>query len=621
MINIKENIKIVLISLFITYTLYEKFMLPEFQVPMVVSLLFIASFFIIDTLKKKIGKFKIHSIISYVIFSIFMVIGDSFKTYGSFQGIIGNPFKDTDILVKLFENFAPLFSFLNGTFGNVIMLIGSICKGIGYYFIISYFIEWVKYLFINMDKCKFYLKNYDKFTKKLFSGNVFLKVFVFLLVLWLPYFVIKIPGSVSTDALVQINQFLGNTELTTHHPLFSTFLIGGCVKIGMLFGSPNIGILLYVILQYIAMAATFAYCISSINNYKPGAVYNWVLLTFYAISPVFPNYATFVVKDTFYCCIFTIFVLSLLKIILNLKQESIEKKNIVMCSVTSFFVIISRNNGIFSVIPTLFVLIIVILIKSKEKIKMASILALPIILYCGYNFLQYDILKIEHGSVRETLSIPFQQTARYVKEHPEDVTNEEKEIINGVLDYENLAELYIPTVSDPVKGTYKEDEKALKEYFKVWFEQLKKHPVTYVEATVNSSYLAFYPDTPNIRAYGVMSDMEDSQPGGIFTILRVILLAFVMGLSLVPIVSIFINPVYYIWLLIYNVLRSIFKKQFMDLIIFIPMIVQLLVIIAGPAVLNHPRYLYPIYWSILLTIPFVMEQIKKDNTYLLVQKK
>ncbi|MFQ9748440.1 MAG: hypothetical protein ACLRYY_05500 [Anaerobutyricum soehngenii] len=33
---------------------------------------------------------------------------------------------------------------------------------------------------------------------------------------------------------------------------------------------------------------------------------------------------------------------------------------------------------------------------------------------------------IEPGGIQEALSLPFQQTARYVKEHEEEVTQEEK---------------------------------------------------------------------------------------------------------------------------------------------------------------------------------------------------
>ena len=606
-----------LTSLFITFVLYEKFILPELQIPMIVTLLFIASFLVVKELKKRISKFELHSKISYIIFALFMVIGDSFKMYGSLYGVFGNPFKDTDILVKLFEDFAPLFSILNGPFGNIVMLIGSICKCIGYYFIIGYFIEFIKLSFSSLEKIKA-TNNYQKFTNKIFDNNVFLKVFIILIVAWLPYLIIKFPGSVSSDAIMQINQFLGNEPLTTHHPLFSTFLIGICIKFGLLFESQNLGILLYIIFQYVVMAAVFSLGIYLINNYQKCTIYNWLLLIFYALSPAFPSYATFVVKDTFYCTMFVLFILLLIKTIFDLTHNTLNTKNLVSFILTSFIVMISRNNGVYSVIPTLFALIIVSLFKSKEKIKISVLLTIPILLYSGYNYFQYDILEIQKGSIKEALSIPFQQTARYIKTHPDDITDYEKEVIDKVLDYENIAELYIPTVSDPVKRTYKGNDNALNEYFKVWFEQLKKHPQTYIEATLNSSYVAFYPDTPNIRAYGVISDWENSQPDGIFSLLRVILLAFVMGLSLLPVISILINPVFYIWLLIYLVIRCICKKEFIKLIIYIPMIIQVLVIIAGPAVLNHPRYIYPIYWSILLTIPFVLKNI--SNTKVLTLK-
>ena len=38
------------------------------------------------------------------------------------------------------------------------------------------------------------------------------------------------------------------------------------------------------------------------------------------------------------------------------------------------------------------------------------------------------------------LSIPFQQTARYVTKYSDEVTEEEKDAINNVLQYDNLKE-------------------------------------------------------------------------------------------------------------------------------------------------------------------------------------
>ena len=49
------------------------------------------------------------------------------------------------------------------------------------------------------------------------------------------------------------------------------------------------------------------------------------------------------------------------------------------------------------------------------------------------------------------LSIPFQQTARYVKYYGNDVSTEEEKVIRKVLDYDTIERIMIQIFSDPVK--------------------------------------------------------------------------------------------------------------------------------------------------------------------------
>lgn len=94
------------------------------------------------------------------------------------------------------------------------------------------------------------------------------------------------------------------------------------------------------------------------------------------------------------------------------------------------------------------------------------------------------------------LSVPFQQTARYLREYPDDVTASEKKAINRILDYDVLAEKYNPELSDPVKITFRfrdndDDPKLdgyMKDYFKAWFAMLRRHPGVYIQATLNNIY-------------------------------------------------------------------------------------------------------------------------------------
>ena len=67
----------------------------------------------------------------------------------------------------------------------------------------------------------------------------------------------------------------------------------------------------------------------------------------------------------------------------------------------------------------------------------------------------------EASSMGEMLSVPLQQTARFVKYHEEDVSASDKEIIDSIVDYSILADNYDPRIADPIKGNYRDKEQPL----------------------------------------------------------------------------------------------------------------------------------------------------------------
>ena len=97
--------------------------------------------------------------------------------------------------------------------------------------------------------------------------------------------------------------------------------------------------------------------------------------------------------------------------------------------------------------------------------------------------------RIPAGSVGEALSVPMQQTARYVRDFGYDVTDDEKAVINEVLDYDSLAQSYMPELSDGVKQYYKNPSKGgLARYMLTWAKMFFKHPVCYFEALHANSH-------------------------------------------------------------------------------------------------------------------------------------
>lgn len=114
--------------------------------------------------------------------------------------------------------------------------------------------------------------------------------------------------------------------------------------------------------------------------------------------------------------------------------------------------------------------------------------------------------------------MPFQQTARIVGEHGDDVSEAERAAIDAVLPYDQLAELYDPDLSDPVKESYKlhnskvessfeyanEHPEALGDYLRVWLGLALRHPACALTATAANTYAYFYP--------GEVVDVDGTRP-------------------------------------------------------------------------------------------------------------
>ena len=123
-----------------------------------------------------------------------------------------------------------------------------------------------------------------------------------------------------------------------------------------------------------------------------------------------------------------------------------------------------------------------------EKAVLAVLLAVCIGSF-GFDTFTEKVLDIPAGSVGEALSVPMQQTARYIRDYGNEVTDDERTAIEKVLDYDAIAQSYMPELSDGVKQYYKNPGKGdLARYMLVWAKMLLKHPVCYFEATHANSH-------------------------------------------------------------------------------------------------------------------------------------
>ena len=108
---------------------------------------------------------------------------------------------------------------------------------------------------------------------------------------------------------------------------------------------------------------------------------------------------------------------------------------------------------------------------------------------------------IEKGNIKEMFSAPMQMSARYIRDHGDEVTEEEREALELFFnDYDNVAANYDPTCADPVKNMVFVEKKNLPTYFSTWFKMGLKHPGTYFDAFICLNYGYLAPSEQNAEA-------------------------------------------------------------------------------------------------------------------------
>lgn len=88
----------------------------------------------------------------------------------------------------------------------------------------------------------------------------------------------------------------------------------------------------------------------------------------------------------------------------------------------------ARNNGFYIVFPAT---VMFLLISGKKYIFSLIVMLLALFSFnWGYYNVLLPINDVQPGGIQEMLSVPFQQTARFVKYYGDELSEEDKEAIN-----------------------------------------------------------------------------------------------------------------------------------------------------------------------------------------------
>ena len=442
----------------------------------------------------------------------------------------------------------------------------------GYWLLFHLVLRWVFSLLQNLSIDDGKIES----TKKLWLIS-----FIVLFSLWLPWIFASYPATFCSDSLYQLREFFGLRPWTTNSVPLSTAIMGLCVSLGELLVNRNFGVFIYIVMQSVAGAAVFAYLLVTIRRMGCGkGIYIGALL-FYGAYPLMGAYAQWFEKDFLYVIFFA---LSMTLLVTVLWTRACSVKRAVFITLSVVLTSLLRNNGKFELLPFFFALCFVL--KASDKKRLMVSLASVLLIVFSVNGILYPALGVVKIPASESLSIPFQQTARYVKFLPEEVTPEQKAAIAAVLDYDGMAEDYKPNISDPIKAKYHGDSESLKEYFKAWLAMGVRHPIVYMDAFVAQAYGYLSP----IQSYGEpwvpflgYTEYEDVGVSRTSHLIPTAMLDTWWNImQRVPVLKLFATSGFYFWLALSCWAFLSAKKRGCAVLPLVPAVINFLLCVASP---------------------------------------
>lgn len=423
---------------------------------------------------------------------------------------------------------------------------------------------------------------------------------------WLPFLLAFLPGSVPHDGYNQLNMAFGVRDLTNQHSWSLTLLVGLIMRIGQVI-SDNFGVFLVVISFCIVEVFCYAVVCKKIREWGAPRLLQMGTLAFFAINPVFGSYAQAILKDTIYLALYTLYTALYVEVCLWFlrRQQQECGRRLQMRFLQLFFLgfLISafRNNGIFLVLPASLLLFF---FCEKGYRRYALLLTFCLALcFGGYKYVLTPAAGVIPENKRVTMSVLFQQTARYVKEYPDEVTEEEKKAIDKVLDFDTIAENYDPELSDPVKDTFKIKATSgeLQEYFRVWAQMFQKHPGVYLQATLHNTFGYYYPfSNRNARIAYHFYIKGAPVATGDFAIsyvtpyrLRSLMEGYAELWRRVPGLAQLLNPGTYTWILLLMAGYFFYRKRYLGILVLAAPALNVAVCLASP-VNGLLRYAMPV---------------------------
>lgn len=445
------------------------------------------------------------------------------------------------------------------------------------------------------------------------SGRTRILVFAGLLLCWLPWFLYNYPGVMTPDSISQFSQATGIIPYSSHHSLIHTLLFQLFYRIGFgLTHSVNAGIACYILFQMLTLSAVETCCL---NLLAGQGVQKWLLTVYFLFWGLIPYNAIYAVtmwKDVLFSAFLLLYAIVLYELA-ALTEWKLKKhwRRLLLFFVSGWLTCMLRSNGLY---VFLFMLPFVLMVFSRH-IKAMTVLQLSILLLAllvkGPVFDHFQVAK---PHFTESLSIPLQQVARVVTEG-RSLTEEQKDLINQVVDVSLIPDYYDPVISDPVKALviynnadYLADHKS--EFFRLWAGLGLTYPRDYIEAFIDQTKGYWYPAPAGMRTNEGISPNEAglSWPHLLRGQLPVKISEILLKMpDLFPVYGLLWSIGAFTWAALFLAAFFFLYGERKYLLFYLPFLGTILTLLLATPVASDLRYAYPLFLGMpfMISIPVV----------------
>ena len=315
-----------------------------------------------------------------------------------------------------------------------------------------------------------------------------------LLLCWIPVFLAEYPGFFVYDATDEYVEVATRT-FTTHHPLLHVLMLGGSVCGGnKVLGSINVGIAIYTVFQMVIVAAVFAWVLSDCRT-KIGYALG---ILWYGFFPTVVMFVLCSAKDT----LFTAAMMASVILTVKLLRAGKGGKDLLALAICLVLMMLLRNNGVYAfLVYAVVICIYVIAHDGKYKNLMTALLliGMAVAIFATYKIADKALIKVTGASDaenQEILTVPIQQLARTWSVYKGEMSSDELDTLYEILP-EDVLSHYTPNLSDPVKVGFNNERYAQNpsKYRRLWWDLLRQHPMSFMNAWLNTSVGFYYPGT------------------------------------------------------------------------------------------------------------------------------